>query len=90
MTPPLTPERVRELTACYRAPEQKIKRRTRRASASTRPRKLTDDKIAAAERMVYVEGKTFKEASQFAGCSLSRIYRVLSLRRAAKREGGAA
>ena len=62
----------------------------RPAQSTQQPHKLTPGRIALAERMVYVEGRSFKEAALSAGCSLPRIYRVLSQRRLAKRKECAA
>ena len=70
----LTAERVRELTAAYRPAPTKPPRKRR-------TRKLNPENIAKAERMLYVEGKSFKEVALAIGCSLSRIYGVLAGRR---------
>lgn len=74
MTPPLTPARVRELTAAFRPAPAKPKRKYK-------TRKLNAKNIAKAERMLYVEGKSFREVSIVIGCSLSRIYGVMAERR---------
>ena len=99
---PLTPADVRRLMAgCYPA-KGRVKPQQHRVRNAMAPYKFTADKIEKAERMVYVEGKTFREAAEMAGCSVSRVYGVLSQRRlarrkeqaaqrrAAKQEGGAA
>ena len=99
---PLTPADVRRLMAgCYPA-KGRAKPQQHRVRASVAPYKLTADKIEIAERMIYAEGRTFREAAEMAGCSVSRVYGVLSQRRiarrkeqaaqrrAAKQEGGAA
>lgn len=70
----LTPERVHELTAAFRPTPPKPTRKYK-------TRKLNPENIAKAERMLYVEGKSFKEVALVIGCSLSRIYGVMSVRR---------
>lgn len=80
---PLSPERVRALTARYRTTPKPPANSGRRAYV------LTPEAIAKAERMVYVEGRSFKEATLAVWCSLSRLYTVLPAHRRA-RNGGAA
>ena len=70
----LTAERVRELTAAYRPAPTKPPRKYK-------TRKLNPENIAKAERMLYVDGKSFREVALEIGCSLSRIYGVMSGRR---------
>lgn len=80
---PLSPDRVRALTAhCHQAPKAP-------SNAGRRP-KLTPDAIALAERMIYREGQSYLAAAQAIGCSQSRVYAVLAERRHAARKGGAA
>ena len=74
---PLSPDRVRELTARFRTTPKPPANSGRRAYV------LTPEAIAKAERMVYVEGQSFKAAALAVGCSLSRLYTVLPARRRA-------
>lgn len=80
---PLSPDRVRELTAHCRPAPKPVSNAGRRATV------LTPEALDMAKRMIYAEGKTFKEAALAAGCSLSRLYTVLPAHRRA-RIGGAA
>lgn len=74
---PLTPQRVRELTAHCR-PAAKPQ------SNAGRPVILTEEALQNAERMIYRDGATYKEAAIAAGCSISRLYSVLAERRRGK------
>lgn len=79
----LSPDRVRALTAhCRPAPKAPSK-------AGRRAHVLTPEAIAKAERMIYTEGRSYKEAALAVGCSLSRMYGVLaSTRRERVANGG--
>lgn len=74
---PITAQRVCALTAHCRPAPKPVSNAGRRATV------LTPEALDMAKRMIYAEGKTFKEAALAVGCSLSHLYAVLAAQRRA-------